>query len=943
MAEQPKERIVEPPQLPDALAAAPPPPAPPPPPAEFERSTQFYSQARSVIAQHGIGTPRSMVLLKALQQEHEMTDADFDAAIERIKESSNVDDSERKNRERFTEYVAAELQRLQGRTLTGNVSAAMVRYGVEHYLLPKRTAKQILSEEVQRAKIQYVSPEVARDIIRDRIEQIYDEHDRVGSAARAELVQQGRQLGLQEYEVDAIIRKGLGQDTVSRWQFAGLMGAGLVIGVGVIAFFVWMLFLRPTLAERLEKEIPEKPDPVVAGNSANEPERVVEERGWWEEHDNLRLAVMSAERSFEWYKPLRDELFTNDGKRRSKAYKKLIKHHDEASVDKKDRQLYRRLVTQFAVHEPNDELVEKMAELVHGHLPATDAKLLKDANGYDGSFRVLEMSVVLLQDKDLSQPRQAMWRNGLAEALGIPLAQDLPGKEILQACRSVLAQRIYQLLIASAKDDAEGSFPVYQRFERPIFLIHIDKPTRESLVTKYLVVVLPSAGRDWDKYRRLIQESIFSQDSTNALALVDILEQISDKDLQHEVAGLLLTKVKADGATSLKEVIQVVREGLGVQKSKSIGNRWSMFEQSAQSTLNSKQPDNVTELLRLSTLGAALSKANIGADQFDELWDKPPVKINVPAPNAVAPSKPKLKAKPLRSDVRNLSELIRRLEKPARIRTAAARTKILRSIVDHVSKVPELNYDQAKVMANYIMVYKRQSEDHESVIRWVDELGKWRGIKLAMVDRFRDSSTFNIKQMEEVLRAMLGRGVSYKKNTESNRRAARLALLKSVADNLYSEKKKSRNLDYLDEVAAECFEMYQLQARLLGVSETARNASSTPSDLLGALIRKKAKELGERTLSPESKQELSQINSHFKVADYLAGGSDLAETVYLQRLWVRLLALDVGVRHAEMVPEAGKIVMDLNESDRMATDLIGQFASGEAAIVQMWLLQNSPK
>ncbi|MEK6248089.1 MAG: hypothetical protein N2C12_07910, partial [Planctomycetales bacterium] len=111
MAEQPNEKVVQPPRLPDSDVPAA--PTPPPPPEDFERSTRFYSQARSIIAQHGIGTPRSMVLMKAIQHEHGMSDSDFDMAIHRIKESGNLDDGERKNRDRFTEYGDAELQRWQ--------------------------------------------------------------------------------------------------------------------------------------------------------------------------------------------------------------------------------------------------------------------------------------------------------------------------------------------------------------------------------------------------------------------------------------------------------------------------------------------------------------------------------------------------------------------------------------------------------------------------------------------------------------------------------------------------------------------------------------------------------------------------------------------------------------------------------------------------------------
>ncbi|MEK6249250.1 MAG: hypothetical protein N2C12_13795, partial [Planctomycetales bacterium] len=754
----------------------------------------------------------------------------------------------------------------QGRTLTGNVSAAMVRYGVDHYLLPKRAAKQILSEGVQRANVQYVSPEVARDIIRDQLAQLSDEQDPIGPDVRADLVQQGRQLGLQQYEIDAIIRQGLGQECVSKWQFASLLGAGLVVGLGVIAFFVWLFFLRPTLAERLEKEVPGKKDPTtVAQQQSSDLQQNPETRLWWENHDDLRLAVMSADRSFSWFKSLQEELLADDITRRRKAYKQLIGHHAEASVDKNHRQLFRRLITQFVAHEPDDGLVVELANLVHGRLPARDARLAKDVSDYDESYRVVELSVVVAQSEDLSDPRQVMWHNSATEALEISIDQDLPAKEVLKSCRRALAERIYQALIASAKDDPDRCFLAFQKIERPVFRTHLDKATRESLVTQYLVVVLPVAGKDWDKYRVLINESIFSPEPTNALVLVDILESISDQGLQQEVAGLLLTKVNAEGATSLTEVVQVVREGLGVRMSKSKGSRWNQFEKLAETTLSSKQSANVTDLLRLSALGAALSKAEFGAEQFDKIWDRPPVKLTVPVPPLRAVSK--LKPQPLRSEIRKLGVLIRRMENPEKIRSASDRTEKLRSIVGLISKVSKLEYDQARVLADYILVYKRNEEDHDSVIRWVKDLGKWQGVKLAMVDRFRESSKFNINQVEDVLRALLGRGMKYDMNTESHRRDVRIELFQSVVDSISSGERDSPDSAYLDDVEADFFEKYQQQARLLGVSETARNSAATPHDLLEVLITQKARELNGRSLSSEAEAQVRQVKAQLKITD----------------------------------------------------------------------------
>ena len=80
-----------------------------------------------------------------------------------------------------------------------------------------------------------------------------------------------------------------------------------------------------------------------------------------------------------------------------------------------------------------------------------------------------------------------------------------------------------------------------------------------------------------------------------------------------------------------------------------------------------------------------------------------------------------------------------------------------------------------------------------------------------------------------------------------------------------------------------------------------------------------------------------QINKQIDAAEYLSP-NDFALTVRLQRLWLRLLCIDVVRRHAKLQSQADAIIEQLHQEDEKTTELVAQLRSGETALLRTWLL-----
>jgi hypothetical protein len=104
-------------------------------------------------------------------------------------------------------------------------------------------------------------------------------------------------------------------------------------------------------------------------------------------------------------------------------------------------------------------------------------------------------------------------------------------------------------------------------------------------------------------------------------------------------------------------------------------------------------------------------------------------------------------------------------------------------------------------------------------------------------------------------------------------------------------------------------------------------------------MESRVKQLLEAKLAPEAKQQVEQIDVDSRTIDYLAT-NDLQRLTLLDRMWLRLLAVEFARQHPARKPEADAVVQQLAHRDRDAKNVLIQLRDGQESILRLWLLLN---
>jgi hypothetical protein len=122
----------------------------------------------------------------------------------------------------------------------------------------------------------------------------------------------------------------------------------------------------------------------------------------------------------------------------------------------------------------------------------------------------------------------------------------------------------------------------------------------------------------------------------------------------------------------------------------------------------------------------------------------------------------------------------------------------------------------------------------------------------------------------------------------------------------------------------------------LAIPETELSAKS-PSSVLRPMIRELSAQLSGGMAAESAKRDVGRAAYDLAAADYVAA-SDVQLTALLQRIWLRLFALEIGRRTPDRSTDAASLLSDLEKKDRNAEHILVQLRDGQAAILRMWLL-----
>jgi hypothetical protein len=139
-----------------------------------------------------------------------------------------------------------------------------------------------------------------------------------------------------------------------------------------------------------------------------------------------------------------------------------------------------------------------------------------------------------------------------------------------------------------------------------------------------------------------------------------------------------------------------------------------------------------------------------------------------------------------------------------------------------------------------------------------------------------------------------------------------------------------------DEAQDRMVAMYQVQARVLDAPSDAVAAS--PTAILPAMIEQLGSRLSGKAKNAADQAFLARLPHELTVAEFL-GNDDLRRLALLERIWLRLLAIETAQLRSDQADKAQEILDRLDEADRRAADVLIQLRDGQAALVKMWLLR----
>jgi hypothetical protein len=275
----------------------------------------------------------------------------------------------------------------------------------------------------------------------------------------------------------------------------------------------------------------------------------------------------------------------------------------------------------------------------------------------------------------------------------------------------------------------------------------------------------------------------------------------------------------------------------------------------------------------------------------------------------------------------------RHIDSLSRAAYPVQRAGYLKAIAENVSQIPEIEPQEGAVIADYLFLPKGD-EEREAIAGLIPRVGRWKMVRLAAADLIVDTP---LKQelAEDVVARLLGeeRG---EPGGAGWRERARNKLMRSVLTGGVA----ASSIHPFETARETMLTMYQMQARAEGVSAASYSDAVSPTAILPPLIEQLASRLSAKAKDQDDRELLARISHELTAAEYL-GDNDLRRLALLERLWLRLVAMDVALARSDRAADAQAIVDQLSESDRSAPDVFHQLRDGQAALVRLWLLRAS--
>ena len=927
------------------------------------RIRSFLKSAAPILAEYrGINT-QSRLLLSAVANDHDLAEDEVELAISHLQSqpeqrAGDVTDAQLRERvESFEKHLREVLRQQPHGIITPRILRKLQDAGVQGEGLSTALAKQTIQSVAQDAGVRTITQERAVEFIDRLLDDLLEHRSRINGTMRQQLHQEGHQWGLSGDQINAVIGERLAANQVIRIRSArrtmALFSITFVLLLGICGVLVYQILQFEPLATRPDNDTKiTEPGSVGAADTpttnAAHTDPAVAEEDW---RDGPLGVAISQARGIDsaWREPL-DQLSAESETTRSAAYLRLISLAS-ANVDAPTRtQLLGNVLAGCYARDPSDtsaqQLVDALLETILD--PETPLDPTNQAP-FDLTIWALETVTTALSRPTLSDRRSAELAEAAGERIGWLIDASLSPQELHRQCRAAVSRHFFHVLTAAAAFHPlkihELREYAYQDARNWLDAAEIDR-----LDVGFLVEALRRVGDEWDVYRNAVERCVRSPDPAVVLKLLEMYQEIPNRSLVSYLTDLLLARAgkPASGAKlTPADVSERVRVSLGTDAAATPEGRWRVLWSAAASAVDRLSPssrdadwallDDVLQLAHLNTMACALDQKEAGIATFDQLHraGAPPATRNLdnPGPRGRSPyvglSGTTRSAIEITRQDRYISRALEVLSAPR----LAQRQSALSQLVD-LTKNGDLTGGQATKLARYLTGKGKGQAEFDYLLAALPSFRHLPYLKLALADYVAAQQEV-IPQLSQVVAQLLDLEEQSGGSVETWKRDLQQQLLRHALTGNGAEN-RDPGTGIHDSVQESLTESYATQARLRGLAEAQYLGATSPSEVLAALVRHAA-EILEPTVTGANRHFALQIDKQIDAAEYLSA-NDFALTVRLQRLYLRLLCIDVIRRYATLQSQANAIIQQLHQEDEKTTELVAQLRSGETALLRAWLL-----
>ncbi|MFW6169668.1 MAG: hypothetical protein ACODAD_04195 [Planctomycetota bacterium] len=916
--------------------------------ADDRKLQAFFEEVAPILARHRGITPQSRVLMNAVSERLGLTQRELERALaalqQRAPEQQETDPRQLERRESFRAYCRRAMAHLPNGIITFKTEKRLCQAGEHFHGVAPQWIKPTIKEVASEIGTRFVSKQDAIEHVTALVENQLSSRPIIDGTTRTRIYAEGTQWGLEPMDIDSIMRRRtemlrrrmLAERRRSRWVINFVVGGFAVAAVTVLAMLL-LPQLNAPLSTRQKSPGKRGESPPVKQHSAVP---------WWDDSLHVALARLRITRSD--LGPVLKDLVSDQARLRKQAYAELVGRFTRRLPERDQEEPARQLLASLYALEPSDTAAKALsAKLLHV-FDSLDEGTPGPPKLVDAMVWHCQIAAAMATHPEIPLPRRKHLMEQLEKSLFATGDPPLETEALERFYAAALAKRLYQRLTREAADDPEGVgevFPAVHTLARR----WLDSPALDRLVVEFLSSILPvveGQQRQLNRYGPAIRWISRSSDPNTIIKLLNIYRRTTDENLANTFAILFYDRLgAAPGTLTESEMIQEIRESLGIAAHERKSRRWNTLVETAESLLNrhesdSTDPDSTdpeqvlqetVELAHAATLACALTCGEAGESVFEEMEKEGPEQLGQAKKSASVerlkkyePPYPVSERNVLEEDIRSLSSAV----------AAGKRIPFLRKIADRTTSVVDIDPRSGQRLAEYLVRSKSNEQERQSVLQYAQQLGTWNAVRLGLADQLLEIEDPG-RQLNQLFSRVLDGPV--KLASSADRDKVRQRLLSEALKGL-SEARVSGGASHavFDHAGRELLELHARQAKLLEVASDHHGSARQPSDVIQGLLNYFSERLDEGSLEADQRALVDSLPYRLKALEFVAE-NDLQRTAALQQLWLRILAARMIQEHPEKAAEIRQVLSSPRAAETEDKRVFEQLRDVHADLLRVWM------